>query len=55
MAIFPVLRDWITEFLLDNNNMIACDVGHNMLIEQVSLSLSLSLSLILNTADVASL
>lgn len=35
VAIFPVLRDWIAEFLLDNNNMVASEVGHNMLIEQV--------------------
>ncbi|KAK3086885.1 hypothetical protein FSP39_024881 [Pinctada imbricata] len=35
VAIFPVLRDWIAEFLLDNKCMIACDIGHNMLIEQV--------------------
>ena len=35
VAIFPVLRDWIAEFLVDNNNMVACEIGHNMLIEQV--------------------
>ena len=35
VAIFPVLRDWIAEFLLDNKFMIASEVGHNMLIEQV--------------------
>ncbi|XP_076470932.1 inositol 1,4,5-trisphosphate-gated calcium channel ITPR2-like isoform X2 [Babylonia areolata] len=35
VAIFPVLRDWITEFLSENNNMVASEIGHNMLIEQV--------------------
>ncbi|ESO91009.1 hypothetical protein LOTGIDRAFT_163525 [Lottia gigantea] len=35
VAIFPVLRDWIAEFLRDNSFMIACNIGHNMLIEQV--------------------
>ena len=38
VAIFPVLRDWIAEFLSENKCMIASDVGHNMLIEQVHLS-----------------
>ena len=41
VAIFPVLRDWIAEFLSENKCMIASDVGHNMLIEQVRLSQSL--------------
>ena len=40
VAIFPVLRDWIAEFLLDNKFMIASEVGHNMLIEQVSLQVN---------------
>ncbi|KAL5022859.1 hypothetical protein ScPMuIL_002014, partial [Solemya velum] len=35
VAIFPVLRDWIAEFLQDNKCMVASDIGHNMLIEQV--------------------
>ncbi|CAL1535478.1 unnamed protein product, partial [Lymnaea stagnalis] len=35
VAIFPVLRDWIAEFLQQNNCMVASDIGHNMLIEQV--------------------
>lgn len=35
VAIFPVLRDWIAEFLSENKCMYASDVGHNMLIEQV--------------------
>ena len=35
VAIFPVLRDWIAEFLSENKCMIASDIGHNMLIEQV--------------------
>lgn len=39
VAIFPVLRDWIAEFLLDNKFMIASEVGHNMLIEQVKFTI----------------
>ena len=35
MTVFPVLRDWITEFFDKNKFMVASDVGHNMLIEQV--------------------
>ncbi|CAG2222632.1 unnamed protein product [Mytilus edulis] len=35
VAIFPVLRDWIADFLDQNKCMFACDIGHNMLIEQV--------------------
>ncbi|XP_021341779.1 inositol 1,4,5-trisphosphate receptor type 2-like [Mizuhopecten yessoensis] len=35
VAIFPVLRDWIAEFLQENKCMFADDIGHNMLIEQV--------------------
>ncbi|BFZ19741.1 hypothetical protein BsWGS_22780 [Bradybaena similaris] len=35
VAIFPVLRDWIAEFLQQNNFMVASEIGHNMLIEQV--------------------
>ncbi|GFN95264.1 inositol 1,4,5-trisphosphate receptor type 1 [Plakobranchus ocellatus] len=35
VAIFPVLRDWIAEFLQENNCMVASEIGHNMLIEQV--------------------
>ncbi|XP_071092410.1 inositol 1,4,5-trisphosphate-gated calcium channel ITPR3-like isoform X4 [Haliotis cracherodii] len=35
VAIFPVLRDWIAEFLSQNTCMIASDIGHNMLVEQV--------------------
>ncbi|KAH9498183.1 hypothetical protein Btru_007903 [Bulinus truncatus] len=35
VAIFPVLRDWIAEFLQQNNYMVSSDIGHNMLIEQV--------------------
>ncbi|KAL4233980.1 hypothetical protein ACF0H5_005635 [Mactra antiquata] len=35
VAIFPVLRDWIAEFLSENKCMFASEVGHNMLIEQV--------------------
>ena len=36
VAIFPVLRDWIAEFLSENLCMYASEIGHNMLIEQVS-------------------
>ena len=36
MTIFPVLRDWIQEFLDENQGMIATNIGHNMLIEQVN-------------------
>lgn len=35
VTIFPVLRDWIHEFLTSNHGMIASNVGYNMLIEQV--------------------
>ncbi|KAK3610322.1 hypothetical protein CHS0354_029791 [Potamilus streckersoni] len=35
VAIFPVLRDWIAEFLEMNNCMVASEIGHNMLVEQV--------------------
>ncbi|XP_074663089.1 inositol 1,4,5-trisphosphate-gated calcium channel ITPR3-like [Tubulanus polymorphus] len=35
VTIFPVLRDWITEFLDENKGMTASTIGHNMLIEQV--------------------
>ncbi|KAJ8303557.1 hypothetical protein KUTeg_019953 [Tegillarca granosa] len=35
VTIFPVLRDWLAEFLLQNCQMTASEVGHNLLIEQV--------------------
>ncbi|KAH3769464.1 hypothetical protein DPMN_170733 [Dreissena polymorpha] len=35
VTIFPVLRDWLAEFLNDNCIMTASDIGHNLLIEQV--------------------
>ena len=35
VAIFPVLRDWIADFLDQNKCMFASEIGHNMLIEQV--------------------
>ena len=35
MTLFPVIRDWIVEFLDDNKDMTASMVGRNMLIEQV--------------------
>ena len=36
VTIFPVLRDWIKEFLDGNCGMVATNIGHNMLTEQVS-------------------
>lgn len=35
VTIFPVLRDWLAEFLRQNNQMTASDIGHNQLVEQV--------------------
>ncbi|KAL4234550.1 hypothetical protein ACF0H5_006191 [Mactra antiquata] len=35
VTIFPVLRDWLAEFLNNNCIMTASDIGHNLLIEQV--------------------
>jgi len=35
VTLFPVIRDWIVEFLDDNKDMTASMVGRNMLIEQV--------------------
>ena len=35
VTIFPVLRDWLAEFLNTNCIMTASDIGHNLLIEQV--------------------
>ncbi|XP_052817063.1 inositol 1,4,5-trisphosphate receptor type 3-like isoform X2 [Mya arenaria] len=35
VTIFPVLRDWLSEFLNNNCIMTASDIGHNLLIEQV--------------------
>ncbi len=40
MTIFPVLRDWITEFLDQNDGMVVTQRGHNMLIEQVAVQTS---------------
>jgi len=37
VTIFPVLRDWLTEFLSENCVMTASDIGHNQLIEQVKI------------------
>ena len=36
VTLFPVIRDWIVEFLDDNKDMTASMVGRNMLIEQVT-------------------
>ncbi|XP_060075349.1 inositol 1,4,5-trisphosphate receptor type 1-like [Ylistrum balloti] len=35
VTIFPVLRDWLAEFLRQNCQMTASEIGHNLLIEQV--------------------
>ncbi len=35
VTIFPVLRDWIMEFLGQWKGMIASQRGHNILVEQV--------------------
>jgi len=35
VTLFPVIRDWIAEFLLDIRDMTASEIGRNMLIEQV--------------------
>ncbi|XP_064599288.1 inositol 1,4,5-trisphosphate receptor type 1-like [Liolophura sinensis] len=35
VTIFPVLRDWIADFLNHNDLMIASQIGHNLLVEQV--------------------
>lgn len=35
VTLFPVIRDWIAEFLDYNKDMTASLVGRNMLIEQV--------------------
>lgn len=38
VTLFPVIRDWIVEFLDENKDMTASMVGRNMLIEQVRTS-----------------
>ncbi len=35
VTLFPVIRDWIAEFLDENKDMTASMIGRNMLIEQV--------------------
>ena len=35
MTLFPVVRDWIAEFLFANRYMVANDFGHNRLIAEV--------------------
>ena len=42
VTLFPVIRDWIVEFLDDNKDMTASMVGRNMLIEQVSNSTNIN-------------
>ena len=48
VTIFPVLRDWLAEFLKLNCQMTASDVGHNLLIEQVSMMTARHLMYILH-------
>lgn len=33
--VFPTLSDWISSFLKNNSDMIASNVGNNMLVKQV--------------------
>jgi len=48
VTLFPVIRDWIAEFLMNNQEMTATMVGRNMLIGQVNpLSQILHLSVLL--------
>ena len=35
VTLFPVIRDWIAEFLDENKDMTSSLIGRNMLIEQV--------------------
>lgn len=35
VTLFPVIRDWIAEFLLEIKDITASQIGRNMLIEQV--------------------
>jgi len=35
VTIFPVLRDWLADFLSQNCTMTASMIGRNLLIEQV--------------------
>ena len=46
VTIFPVLRDWMAEFLAGNCQMTASEIGHNLLIEQVPKVISLTLALL---------
>jgi len=41
VTLFPVIRDWIAEFLMDIKDMTASEIGRNMLIEQVSILYSI--------------
>ena len=54
VAIFPVLRDWIAEFLSENKCMIASDIGHNMLIEQVGVCVETKQKLRFHTLELKS-
>lgn len=36
VTIFPVLRDWLADFLSQNCTMTASMIGRNLLIEQVN-------------------
>lgn len=35
VTLFPVIRDWIAEFIMAHHLMISADVGHNQLITEV--------------------
>jgi len=41
VTLFPVIRDWIAEFLLEIKDLTASEIGRNMLIEQVTRLVSL--------------
>ena len=47
VTLFPVIRDWIAEFLLEIRDMTASEIGRNMLIEQVTfVALSWSIAVV---------
>ena len=49
VTIFPVLKDWIMEFLASNDGMVATSTGHNNLIEQVGNFLTSELHIIFSS------
>ncbi len=36
VTLFPVIRDWMEEFILGNKHLVASDIGHNMFIAEVN-------------------